>query len=300
MQNDKVLLYCGHKPSQMRSKKKSRNLLQFLAPMLKEQLNPKQSLYQLSHRIDWSYFEQEFGPLYSNEGRPDHPIRLMSSLLILRAMYNLSDEKLVEEHWEMNAYFQYFSGQEVQQWGQPCAASDLVHFRQRIGEQGVEKILKESIRIHGKNGQDPDVSVDTAAQEKNITYPTDTKLHKKIIHKCVKKASDEGIKMLKLAKKTLQKFMMSFLDETNFQLSSIDAIFPHQASKKGLDLFHKMFELGDRNVKVNSEKYSNCTAASIPFLSHSCIENGKVSRGDLCMLFGTSAVFTIGALVFNY
>ncbi len=32
-------------------------------------------------------------------------------------MYNLSDEKLVEEHWEMNIYFQYFSGKEHQHWG---------------------------------------------------------------------------------------------------------------------------------------------------------------------------------------
>lgn len=56
-------------------------------------------------------------------------------------MYNLSDEKLVEEHWEMNAHFQYFGGLEHQKWGQPCAASDLVHFRKRIEESGVEKNL---------------------------------------------------------------------------------------------------------------------------------------------------------------
>ena len=53
----------------------------------------------------------------------------MTSLLILKAMYNLSDEKLVEEHWEISAHFQYFGGQEHQKRGQPCAASDLVHFR---------------------------------------------------------------------------------------------------------------------------------------------------------------------------
>lgn len=110
----------------------------------------------------------------------------------------------------------------------------------------------------------------------------------------------DGIKMLKLAKRTLPKFMMSFLDETEIQFSSIDAIFPHQASKTGLELFKKMFELGDRNVKVNIENYGNCIAASIPLLLHDCIENGEVSRGDLCMLFGTSAGFSIGALVFKY
>ena len=126
----------------MRAKNIATNQLNFLAPTLEEQLNPKHELYLLSHKIDWSYFETEFKDLYSERGRPAHSIRLMVSLLILKAVYNLSDEKLVEEHWEMNAYFQYFSGKQVQQWGQPCAASDLVHFRHRLGESGVEKVFK--------------------------------------------------------------------------------------------------------------------------------------------------------------
>lgn len=179
----------------MRAKNKATNQLHFLAPTLKEQLNPKHELYLLSHKIDWSYFETEFKDLYSDKGRPAHSIRLMTSLLILKAVYNLSDEKLIEEHWEMNAYFQYFSGKQIQQWGQPCAASDLVHFRNRIGESGVEKILKHSIDLHGNDGKDLHVSIDSTAQEKNITYPTDAKLHKKIIDKCVKHAKKSGIKL---------------------------------------------------------------------------------------------------------
>lgn len=186
----------------MRAKNKATNQLHFLAPTLKEQLNPKHELYLLSHKIDWGCFENEFKELYSDKGRPAHSIRLMTSLLILKAVYNLSDEKLVEDHWEMNAYFQYFSGKQVQQWGQPCAASDLVHFRHRIGESGVEKIFKHSIDIHGKDGKDQHVSIDSTAQEKNIAYPTDAKLHKKIIDKCVKQAKKSGIKLRRSYKRT--------------------------------------------------------------------------------------------------
>ena len=123
----------------MRSKNQPRNQLNFLSPTLKEQLNPKHELYLLADEIDWDYFDNEFTKYYSDKGRPAHPIRLMISLLILKSIYNLSDERLVEEHWEMNAYFQYFGGATLQRWGQPCAASDLVHFRQRIGQEGVEK-----------------------------------------------------------------------------------------------------------------------------------------------------------------
>ena len=81
------------------------------------------------------------------------------------------------------------------QWGQPCAATDLVHFRKRIGEEGVEKILKHSIELHGKDAKDKHVSVDTTVQEKRITYPTDAKLHKKIVDSCISIAKQEGIKL---------------------------------------------------------------------------------------------------------
>jgi transposase, IS5 family len=191
----------------MRSKARAKNQLHFLAPTLKEQLNPKHELYLLSHSIDWDYFEKAFKDLYSDKGRPAHAIRLMVSLLILKVIYNLSDEKLVEEHWEMNVYFQYFSGFDVQQWGAPCAASDLVHFRQRIGEDGVEKIFRHSIDKHGKDAREDHVSIDTTAQEKNITYPTDAKLYKKIIDKCVKKAGDARVPLRRSYKRTAKQLL---------------------------------------------------------------------------------------------
>ncbi len=199
----------------MRSKKRPTGQLNFLAPTLKEQLNPKNELYLLADTLDWDYFEREFAPLYSDKGRPAHPIRLMTSLLILKAVYNLSDEVLVEQHWEMNAYFQYFGGMAVQQWGQPCAASDLVHFRQRIGQGGVEKIFRHSIDKHGKDGQDPNVSIDSTAQEKNITYPTDSKLHKKIIDKCVKKAKGSNITLRRSYKRTSKQLVRDTYNGTH-------------------------------------------------------------------------------------
>ena len=33
----------------------------------------------------------------------------------------------------------------------PCEASELVHFRHRVGEEGIELILKESIRVNDED-----------------------------------------------------------------------------------------------------------------------------------------------------
>jgi IS5 family transposase len=98
----------------MRSQIPVINQLNFLGNILEELLKPKHELYLLSNALDWNYLETEFSNLYSNKGRLAHPIRLIASLLILKTVYNLSDEKLVEKHLGMNAYFQHFSGKEHQ------------------------------------------------------------------------------------------------------------------------------------------------------------------------------------------
>lgn len=145
--------------------------------IFKEQLSRQHPLYILANKIHWQIFEQAFAKHYSDEGRPAKPIRLKVSLLMLKHIRNLSDESVVEQ-WMENVYYQYFSGEKSYAYGQPCEASELVHFRNRNGQQGIELIFKESIRI---NGKEDETTVDTMVQEKNITYTTDSKLHRKII-----------------------------------------------------------------------------------------------------------------------
>ena len=133
---------------------------------------------------------------------------------MLKHLHNVSDEQVVVQFTE-NAYYQYFCGLEAFSTSAPCASSELVHFRHRIGEQGVELILKESIRIsiaiedknkeedkkNGKDGRgrksdkEQTAFIDSTVQEKNVTFPTDSKLLNKIIDYCHKVAKAEGIKV---------------------------------------------------------------------------------------------------------
>jgi IS5 family transposase len=129
-----------------------------------EQLSHHHPLYLLAGGISWQLFEDSFSPLYNSQtGRPAKPIRLMVSLLILKHVRNLSDESAVEQ-WAENCYYQYFSGEKMFACKVPCEASELVHFRHRIGEKGIELILQESIRVNGDDSNDPHVSVDTTVQ----------------------------------------------------------------------------------------------------------------------------------------
>jgi IS5 family transposase len=178
--------------------------LSFLQPGLKEQLSNKHPLYILAGQVNWQLFEDSFKKHYKeNFGRPAKPIRLMVALLILKHIRNLSDESVVEQ-WAENVYYQYFSGEQAFTAQAPCESSELVHFRNRIGVEGVEQILKESIRINGKGGKEDKASIDTTVQEKNITYPTDSKLHRKIIKNCIAIADKEGIELRQRYTRTLK------------------------------------------------------------------------------------------------
>ena len=110
---------------------------------ISDQLDQKHPLYLLANSINWSIFDNAFKKHYSEKmGKPAKPIRLMVSLLILKYVRNLSDENIVE-HWSENIYFQYFSGEQNFQPKIPCVPTELVAFRQRIGEEGVELILQK-------------------------------------------------------------------------------------------------------------------------------------------------------------
>ena len=80
----------------MLSKQQSNTQLGFYSSF-EEQLSHPHALYILANKINWEIFEEAFAKLYSEEGRPAKPIRLMVSLLMLKHIRNISDESVVEQ-----------------------------------------------------------------------------------------------------------------------------------------------------------------------------------------------------------
>jgi len=181
--------------------------MSFISPDLIDQLNPKHELVILANIIPWDTLEEELAGFYHEKmGRPAKPIRLMVGLMILKQMEDLSDEKVVEA-WVANPYMQFLCGATQFQWQFPCVSSDLTHFRNRIGEEGIKKILAVSIALHGKEALEKEVTIDTTVQEKNITFPTDAKLHRRIAEKCRKIAAAGEIDLRRSYTRTIKKLM---------------------------------------------------------------------------------------------
>jgi 3-oxoacyl-[acyl-carrier-protein] synthase-3 len=109
-----------------------------------------------------------------------------------------------------------------------------------------------------------------------------------------------GKNLLRLAKKKVPLFMQSFFEKLPLTIHDVPIIIPHQASKMGLSMFKSMFKFKEGQVKETIKTHGNCIAASIPLTLALCIEKGDVKRGDLCLLCGTSAGFSIGAQLIKF
>jgi len=178
-------------------------------------ISPKNRLVILSNQVDWKMLEKELQCFYKKDGagQPPKSIRLMVGLLMLQHMEKLSDEKVVKFFRE-NVYFQYFCGYDYIQWKKPINPTSLVHFRQRLGKKGVQKILDATVKqaIDCKVITKKDlkrVIADTTVMPKNIAHPADGMLLNNVRKKIVKLAQQENVKLRQnynqLAKKILLK-----------------------------------------------------------------------------------------------
>jgi len=177
---------------------------------LEDTLNPKHPLYLLAEKINWQHFEDAFSPLYSADtGRPAKPVRLMVGLIILRHLRNISDESVVSQFQE-NAYYQYFCGLHEFSIEPPCTQPELTHFRKRIGEEGARLILQESIMANDDHEKESGgtLYIDSTVQEKNITYPTDAKLLKKVVKRCAKISRDLHLPVRQSYSRTLKRIYL--------------------------------------------------------------------------------------------
>jgi len=181
--------------------------INFFDTPLKRFINLEHELCILSGQIDWDSIEKELSGYYSEMGRPSIPLRKITGLLLLKHIYNLSDEAVVDR-WIENPYWQYFCGETFFQTEKPFDPTEFIHFRNRIGKEGVEKLLKASIQLFGKEAQEKEVLIDSTVQEKNITYPTDAKQYKRIIERVNKIAKQEGITLRQTYTRTLKQLMI--------------------------------------------------------------------------------------------
>ncbi len=195
----------------MKPKRKNKEIQKDLFRIeLKGLIDKTHSLVKLSEMIDWEGLSQDFDAYYHDHmGRPGKPTRLMAGLLLLQHTFKCSDEEIVARFVE-NPYYQYFCGNDFFEHSLPIDPTALIKWRQRIGKEGCEKILKLTIEVglKSKTIQKKDFKrtiADTTIQEKNIAYPTDSALYLKALEKMVLTAKEAKIMLRQTYTRTAKK-----------------------------------------------------------------------------------------------
>ena len=184
----------------MKPKSQPRDAFELFQAHFDQLLNPKHELVELAKTIDWSRFEAAYAACYTEDmGAPAKATRLMVGLQLLKYTFNESDESVVAR-WVENPYWQYFCGFTHMQHEVPIDPSSMSRWRKRVGVDRLELMLQETIDLAKRDGhvskRDLErVNVDTTVQEKNITYPTDSKLLYKAIVKLAAAAKSRGISL---------------------------------------------------------------------------------------------------------
>jgi len=135
---------------------------------LENMIDMRHELVRLAGLIDWSRFDEAFGGLYAEKGRPGLPTRLMVGLHLLKHARGISDEQVCAQ-WIENAYFQYFCGETYFQTRLPLDRTSISVWRGRIGPEKLEALLAETLAAAARakavtTSQMQRVTVDTTAQ----------------------------------------------------------------------------------------------------------------------------------------
>jgi len=184
----------------MPPKPQNRDAFELFQSHFDQLLNPAHELVQLARKIDWGRFEAAFAGGYSPDmGAPAKATRLMVGLQYLKYTFNESDESVVER-WVENPYWQYFCGYTHLQHQCPIHPTSMTRWRKRVGANRLVELLEETIALAKREGhvskRDLErVNVDTTVQEKNITYPTDSKLLYRALQKLVGAARSRSIEL---------------------------------------------------------------------------------------------------------
>jgi len=121
--------------------------------------------------IPWAKFEEEYSSSFSAEmGAPAKSWRMALGALIIKEKLGISDRETVEQIKE-NPYLQNFIGMSSYSNEAPFDASMLVHFRERISAELINKVNQEMVKKMCKETSSQSTQKKTAEPEKERSEP---------------------------------------------------------------------------------------------------------------------------------
>ncbi|MDW7682223.1 MAG: 3-oxoacyl-[acyl-carrier-protein] synthase III C-terminal domain-containing protein, partial [bacterium] len=110
----------------------------------------------------------------------------------------------------------------------------------------------------------------------------------------------EGQEVFKYAVKAMGDAAIETLKSAGVSSDELALLIPHQANIRIIQATARRIKLPMEKVMVNVDRYGNTSAASIPIALTESIQQGRLKRGDYCLLVSFGGGFTMGAVLFKY
>jgi 3-oxoacyl-[acyl-carrier-protein] synthase-3 len=109
-----------------------------------------------------------------------------------------------------------------------------------------------------------------------------------------------GQDVFKVAVNELSKIAVDTLEESGVTYDELSWMVPHQANIRIIQAIAKKIKQPMEKVVVTVDKHGNTSAASIPLAFDVAVRDGRIKKGDLCLLEGIGAGFAWGSILLEF
>jgi 3-oxoacyl-[acyl-carrier-protein] synthase-3 len=110
----------------------------------------------------------------------------------------------------------------------------------------------------------------------------------------------DGQAVYKFAVRKMLEATTKVLTRNGVTGADLGCFIPHQANLRIITATADRLGMDRERVIINIEKYGNTSAGTIPLAMETAIEEGKLKKGDLVLLAGVGAGFTVGAALLRW
>lgn len=110
----------------------------------------------------------------------------------------------------------------------------------------------------------------------------------------------EGRAVFAQAVRRFREVIQECLEANKVSIDEVDHFLFHQANVRILDAIADSLNIPASKIPVNIHKYGNTSAASVPILLHETLQEGRIKRGDLCLLAAFGTGFSWGASLLRW
>jgi 3-oxoacyl-[acyl-carrier-protein] synthase-3 len=109
----------------------------------------------------------------------------------------------------------------------------------------------------------------------------------------------QGTRVYRFGLASVKKTLTTLLKRNNLNTKDFDWLIPHQASGHAVEAA-ELYGFKKESIANIVKQYGNCISASIPMTMAIYHKEGKLKRGDLCILGGTGAGLSVAFAIIRF